>query len=125
MNRQEISREQLAGCWKRLDGGGYWELRDDGTARHKLTGRGGSCDVAREISWTYIAPGGFEIEFAAVTDELGGCEADVSEYQVKYFDGKLLELWHLRHNDSVVENIMLTQPVCWKKSRPPKSWRTD
>ena len=127
MARKEISRDELVGCWKRLDSGGYWELREDGTARHKLTGRGASCDITC-ISWTHVAPNELviDLKFSEVQVEGTASVDDVHDvYQVKYFDGKLLELWHVQHNKNIVEDVMLTQPVCWKKSRPPKSWQND
>ena len=122
MTGAEISRDEPVGCWKILGfGANYIELREDGTARKKVGMRGGGADLTCPIEWRYIEPSGLEIIYRRAQVDFPDI---VSEFRVKYFDGKVLEWWCMRLNDHVVENVMLTEPECWTKTKPPKSWQT-
>ena len=123
MASPQISREQLVGCWRILaPSGQYIELRDDGTARKKDSWKGITGDFAGQIFWRHIEPSGLELAYQR---EGEAKPVVVEEFQVKYFKGKTLEWWRIRMNDSVTENVMHTEPVCWTRTRPPKSWQRN
>jgi hypothetical protein len=117
----ELSREQLIGCWKVLAPSGvYIELRDDGTARQKESWKGVTGDLTGKILWRFIKPSSLELVYylEGQTTPLA-----VHEYKAKYFKGKRLEWWHVRLNDSVIQDLNVMPAECWTRTRPPKSWQ--
>ena len=121
MAETELSREQLVGCWRIVaPGGSYIELRDDGTARRKDSWKGVSADFTCQIFWRQIDSSGLELAY----HHSGESEPHiVEEFRVKYLMGKRLEWWRVRLNERVTQNVMHSEPVCWTRTRPPKSWQ--
>ena len=117
----EISREDLVGCWKTITPpAGYIQLLEDGTVRRMLVSKTMSGDLDLNIFWRHIEPNGLEIT-AYRFDESE--PYTVHEYQAKYFKGKTLEWWEIRFNDRVIEDVKLSQPICWQRSKVPTSWK--